>query len=286
LILANLCLPQAPAWEQYSTPFSLTYSLLIYHIGKACSTCQWCALSMASNQIDMPQPPSSQQAVMTSHHIHPTTAAATMANHNQRATSPIPTWLLPISRRRQTNRRDPTALAASTSTKTSISNHDHIQTQRRPSVPQHEPESSATAHQVVSTPPSPALASDHSVACATKRKAPDVAQRDEEQPSCHPRHITTSLKGRGGARENGIWINQDEGVNIMMETTMALKNSRRRVTLSGRESHSKRARMVAKDSDDGESSRFFTPKCSAHNMLGQTQKSYFLGQGKLEECHR
>jgi len=64
------------------------------------------------------------------------------------------------------------------------------------------------------------------------------------------------LKGRGTVRANGIWISQDEGTNIMTEATMALKNSRRRVTSSGCESHSKPARTVANDSNDGESSRF------------------------------
>jgi hypothetical protein len=175
---------------------------------------------------------------MTSHHPHPTTAAATMAYHNERATSSMPkqpNWLRPINGRRQ------------------------IQIQRRPSVPQHEPEPSVTAHQIISTPPSPALASDNSVACAAKRKAPDVAPRDEEQRDCHPRPVTTSLKGRGGVRANGIWICQDEGTNIMM-ASMALKNSRRRVTFSGCESHPKRARMAANDSNDGESSAFFYPR--------------------------
>jgi hypothetical protein len=172
---------------------------------------------------------------MTSHHPHPTTAAATMANHNERVTSSRPNWLRPINGRRQ------------------------IQTQRRPSVSQHEPEPSATAHQIISTSPPPALASDNSVACAAKRKAPDVAPRDEEQRDCHPRHVTTSLKDRGGVRTNGIWISQGEGTDIMIEATVALKNSRRRVTLSGCESHPKRARMVTNDSNDGESSRFLLP---------------------------
>jgi hypothetical protein len=179
---------------------------------------------MASHQIDIPQP-SLQQAVMTSHHPHPTTAAATTANHNERATSSKHKWLLPINGRKQ------------------------IQAQRRPSVSQHEPEPSATIHQIISTSPSPALVSDNSVACAAKRKVPDFAPRDEEQRDGHPRHVTTSLKGRGGVRANEIWISQDEGANIMMEATMALKSSR----------HLKRARMVASDSNDGESSRFLLP---------------------------
>lgn len=183
---------------------------------------------------------------MASHHPRPTTAAATMANHSERATSSIPKWLRPINGRGQTNRLGPAVFAAPTGTQTSRSNDDHIQTQRRPSVPQHEPEPSTTVHQT--TPP--ALASDNSVVCAAKRKAPDVAPRDEEQQDCHPRHVTTNLKGRGGVRANKIWIDQDEGANIMMEATMALKNSRRRVTLSGAESHSKRARMGANDSND------------------------------------
>ncbi|KAF8489991.1 hypothetical protein F5888DRAFT_1143304 [Russula emetica] len=203
---------------------------------------------MASNQIDIPQPPL-QQTVMTSNHPHPhpTTAAAAMANRNERATSPIPKWLLPINGKRQTNRLGPAVFAAaSTSTQTSRSSRNHIQTQRRPSVPQHGLEPSATAHQIISTSPSPAPTSDNSA----KRKAPDVALRDEEQRDCHPRHVTTSLNGRGGVRENGIWISPDEGANIMMEATMALKNSRRRVTVSGCESHSKRARMVANNPND------------------------------------
>jgi hypothetical protein len=213
---------------------------------------------MASNQFDIPRPPL-QQAVMTPHHPHPTAAAATMANHNERAASSMPNWLLPINGRKQTNRLGSAVIAASTSTQTSRSNHNHIQTEQRPSVPQHESEPSDTAHQIFSTSPSLALASDNSVACAPKRKAPDVAPRDEEQRDCHPRHVTTNLKGRGDVKTNEIWISQDEGENIMMEATMALKNSRRRVTLSGGESHSKRARMVASDSNDGESSHFLLP---------------------------
>jgi hypothetical protein len=231
----------------FTTTLTVPASRLIYDI-------PWCALSMASNQIDIPQPPL-QQTVMTSHHPHPhpTTAAATMANRNERATSPIPKWLLPINGKRQTNRLGPAVFAAaSTSTQTSRSSHNHIQTQRRPSVPQHGLEPSATAHQIISTSPSPAPMSDNSA----KRKTPDVAPRDEEQRDCHPRHVTTSLNGRGGVRENGIWISPDEGANIMMEATMALKNSRRRVTMSGCESHPKRARMVANDPNDGEFSRF------------------------------
>jgi hypothetical protein len=220
---------------------------------------------MASNQFDIPQPPL-QQAV-TPHHPHPTTAAATMANHNERATYSMPNWLLPISGRKQTNRLGSAVIAASTSTQTSRSNHNHIQTQQRPSVPQHESEPSDTVHQIFSTSPSLALASDSSVACAPKRKAPDVTPRDEEQRDCHPRHVTTSLKDRGGVKMNEIWISQDEGENIMMEATMALKNSRRRVTLPGGESHSKRARMVASDSNDGESSHFLLPpNVSVHNL--------------------
>ena len=219
----------------------------------------WCTLSMASNQIDIPQPPL-QQAVMASHHPRPTTPAATMANNNKRATSSTPKWLLPISGRRKTNRLDPAPYAASTSTQTSDSNYNHIQTQRRFSVPQHEPEPSATAHQIISTSPSPALENDNSVAYAAKRKAPDVASKDDEQRDCHPRHVTTSLRGRGGISANGIWIGQDEGANIRVKATMAQKDSRRSVTLSGYESHSKRARMVANYSNDGESSRFLLPK--------------------------
>ena len=207
---------------------------------------------MVSNQLDIPQPPL-QQAVRTSHHPHPTTTAATMANRNERATSSIPKWLLPINGRKQT------------------------QTQQCPSVPQCEPEASDTAHEISSAPPSLALASDNSEACAAKRKAPDVAPRDEEQRDCHPPHATTSLKGRGGVRANEIWISPDEGANIMMEATMAFKNSRRRVTLSGGESHSKRARTVANDSNDGESSHFLLPlECSAHNCRDRHRDPTFL----------
>jgi len=214
---------------------------------------------MVSNQIDIPQPPL-QQAVMTSHHPHSTgtTAAATMANPNECASSSTPKWLLPINRRGKTNRLGPAVFAASTSTQTSGSNDNHIQTQRRPSVPQHEPEPSATAHQIISPSPSPALASDNSVACAAKRKVPDAATRDEEQRDRHPRHVTTSLKGRGGVRANGIWISENEGANIM-EAKMALKNPRRGVTFSGYDSRIKRARMAANDSNDGEHSRFLLP---------------------------
>ena len=164
---------------------------------------------------------------MTSHHPHPTNAAPTMANRNERATSSMPKWLLPINKRRRSN-IGPAVFPASTSAQTSGSNHDHMRTQCRPGMPQHEAEPSATAHhQSISTSPSFALAADNSVACAAKRKAPDVAPR------------------------NGIWISQDEGVNIMMQAEMALKKSRRRVTPSGSESHSKSAWIVANDSNDG-----------------------------------
>lgn len=210
---------------------------------------------MASHQVDTPQPPL-QQAVMSSHPTIALTAAATMAKPNERATSSKPKWLLPINGRRQTNRLG-SAVFATSSTQTSRSNHNHIQTQRHPNVPQHELEPSSTAHQIISTSLSPALESDNSVACAAKRKAPDLEPRDEEQRVCHPRHVTTSLKARGGVRANDIWISQDEGANIMMEATMALKKSTRRVNLSRSESHSKCARMVTNESNDGESSRFF-----------------------------
>ena len=71
-----------------------------------------------------------------------------MANHNERATSSIPNWLLPNNGRKQTNRLGRAVTAASTSTHTSLSNHNHIQTQQRPSVPQHEPEPSNTPHRI------------------------------------------------------------------------------------------------------------------------------------------
>jgi hypothetical protein len=183
-----------------------------------------------------------------------------MANHNGRASSTgTPKWLLPMNKKRQTNRVDRALFTASTSTQTSGSNHGHIQTQRRPSVPQHEPEPSATAHQIISTTPPSVLASDNSVACAAKRKAPDVAPRDEGRQDCHPSHVTTNLKGGGDVRADEIWISEDEGTNIRMKTTMARKDPRRRVTLSGYESHSKRARMVTNHSDDGVFSRLPLP---------------------------
>lgn len=183
-----------------------------------------------------------------------------MANHNSRTSSTgTPTWLLPIRKRGQTNCLSPALFTASTSIQTSDSNQKHIQTQRSPSVPQHEPEPSATAHQIISTTPPSALASDNSVACASKRKAPDVVPRDEGQRDCHPRHVTTDLMGRGGVRANGIWISQDEGADIRMKAMMASKDARRRVTLSGYESHSKRARVVANHSNDGEFTRFLLP---------------------------
>jgi hypothetical protein len=182
-----------------------------------------------------------------------------MANHNERTSSTgTPDWLLPIRKRGQTNCLSP-LFTASTSIQTSYSNQKHIQTQRSPSVPQHEPEPSAIAHQIISTTPPSALASDNSVACASKRKAPDVVPRDEGQRDCHPRHVTANSMGRGGVRANGIWISQDEGANIMMKATMASKDARRRVTLSGYESHSKRARVVANHSNDGEFTRFLLP---------------------------
>ena len=96
------------------------------------------------------------------------------------------------------------------------------------------------------------------MACAAKRKAPDVAPRDEEQRDCHSRHVATILKGRGGgrvSRGNMIWINESEGAKIMMEATTALKNPTRRVTASGGEIQSKRTRTAAINSD-GESSCF------------------------------
>jgi hypothetical protein len=94
------------------------------------------------------------------------------------------------------------------------------------------------------------------VACAAKRKAPDVAPRDEELRDCHSRHVATNLKGSGGVganRGSKIWIDEDEGTKIRMEATTALKNSTKRGTVSGGEIHSKRARTVSIDSD-GESS--------------------------------
>lgn len=197
-----------------------------------------------------------------------------MANRNERATSSIPKWLLPINRRKQANYLGPAVIATSTSTQASRSNHNHIQTQRCSSVPQYELEPSDTTHQISSTSPSLAFESDNAVASATKRKAPDVVPRDEEQRDCHPPHATTSLRDRGGVRANEIWISPDEGANIMMEATMASKNSRRRVTLSGGESHSKRARTVANANDlnDGESSHFLLLlEYSAHNCWTDTE---------------
>jgi hypothetical protein len=261
----------------------------------------WCTLSMASNEIGIPpsQPPS-QQAAMTSHHQQrPTTraAAAAMANQNKRATSSTPKWLLPINGRRKSSRLASRPSTTSTQT-TSCSNLNPVPTQGRPSVPQrHEPEpsSSATAHQIISTSasmsPSPAHESGNSVACAAKRKAPDVASGDElEEQRDHfdPRHAAAGSKGGGGLRENGIWISQGERANIRMKATVASKNSRRRVTLElpGDESHSDPARMVANDSHhDGESSRFILPRNGrANNLPGQTQRPYFLGQERPEEC--
>lgn len=184
---------------------------------------------------------------MTSHHPHPTNVAPTIANNNERTTSSMPKWLLPINKRTRSNHIGPAVSPASTSTQTSGSNHDHVRIQCHPGAPQHEAEPSGTAHQIISTSPSLALAADNSVACAAKRKSPDVAPR------------------------NGIWISQDEGVNIMMEAEMALKNSRRRVTPSGSESHSKSTRMVA-ENNGGFSSLLFTPECGAHNLPGQIQR--------------
>ncbi len=90
------------------------------------------------------------------------------------------------------------------------------------------------------------------MACAAKRKALDVAPRDEEQ---RERHVAASLRGRGGVGASKIWINQDEGANIMRETAMALKNSKRRV------------RTPTIDSNDGKMFSF-TSECSAHNIPG------------------
>ena len=124
---------------------------------------------MASNQFDIPHL-QLQQAMMTSHHPHPTTAATTMANHNECATSSLPKFLLPINRRKQTNRLGPAVIATSTSIQTSHSNHNHIQTQQPPSIPQHKPEPSDTADQIFSTSLSLALVSNDAVVCATIRK--------------------------------------------------------------------------------------------------------------------
>lgn len=132
-----------------------------------------------------------------------------------------------------------------------------MQPQRHPIVPQHEPEPLATPHYIISTLSSAALASDNSVACAAKRKAPDVVPRDEEQRDCHSRHIATNPKSRGEVRTSRgslKWIDDNEGTKIMMDATMALKNPSRRLTVS--EIHSKRART---DSDEGESSCFLVP---------------------------
>jgi hypothetical protein len=223
--------------------------------------------------------------VVTSH-PRPTTTTATMANHGRRATSSKPKWLRPINREREPNHLGPALFPASTNIHPLHSNHNHVQPRRHPSVPQHEPEPPVSAHQIISS-SSPVLANDNSVACAAKRKAPNVALRDEEQRNCHdPRRIATSLKGRGGTGASGICISLDEGANIMREATMALKNSKRRATSSGCESHSKRARTAAIDSDDGEPFRFILPSYVVLIIAGQqTRRLSFPGQGKLERRH-
>jgi hypothetical protein len=185
-----------------------------------------------------------------------------MADQSGRATSPMPPWLRSMNRGSRPNRHGLAPFAASTNAQTSLLNHDHIQPQRHSSTPQHEPEPPATAHHIIPTPPSPAVANDNPVACAAKRKAPDVAPRDEEQRDCHSRHVATTLNRGGRVVANGgsmIWINENEGTKIMMDATRALKNPTRRVTVSGGEIHSKRARTAAIDSNDGESSRFLIP---------------------------
>ena len=178
-----------------------------------------------------------------------------MANHSGRSTHSKPNWLLSGNRGSRPTCHSP-AWFPTSNVQTSFSNHDHIQPQSHPSALQHEPEPPATAHYVISTPPSP---SENPVACAAKRKAPNVAPRDEQR-DCHSHHVTTILKGGGGRRPSGgisgnmIWINESEGAKIMMEATTALKNPTRRVTVSGGEFQSKRTRMAAIDS--GESSCF------------------------------
>lgn len=117
---------------------------------------------------------------------------------------------------------------------------------------QHEPEPSVAARHTISTSSSPALTGDNPVAYAAKRKVPDLAPWDEEPRDCHPRHVANHSKGSGGVGENGrsmMWVDEDTGAKIRMETMTALKNSRRR---SGGE----RARTACIDSD-GESSPFF-----------------------------
>ncbi len=182
-----------------------------------------------------------------------------MANHGRRATSSKPKWLRSINREREPNHLGPALFPATTSTQPLHSNHSHVQPRYHPSVPQHEPEPPVSAHQTISS-SSPAPADDNSVACDVKRKAPNVALRDEEQRNRHdPRRVATSLKGRGGTGASGVCISLDEGANIMKEATMALKNSKRRATSSGCESHSNRARTAAIDSDDGEPFHFLSP---------------------------
>ena len=190
-----------------------------------------------------------------------------MANHSGRATSSKPNWLRSTKRGSRSDPHGPAGLAASTRVPTSLSNHNHTQPQRYPSALQHGPEPPTTGHYIISM-PSPALASGNPVAHAAKRKATDVPPRDEEQRESHSHHIATNLKGRGGAgsnRESRIWIGENEAKRIMMEATSASKNPTQRVTVSGGENHSRRARTVAIDCD-GESSRFCTSLCSAHDF--------------------
>ena len=191
-----------------------------------------------------------------------------MANHNGRTTSPSSIWLRSMNRSSRPNPHGSAQFTAATSVQASLSNHDHTQPQCYSSASQHALEPSATGHHTVSM--SSALASGNPVAYAAKRKATDVAPRDEEQRGSYSRHIATNLKGGGGSgsnRKSSIWIGDDEAKRIMMDATSASKKATRRVTVSGGESHSRRARMAAIDCD-GESSRFCTSVCRAHDLPG------------------
>jgi hypothetical protein len=170
-----------------------------------------------------------------------------MEKRSRRITAP---WLRSINQKSLPYLSVPARFTASTNVQCSLSNHDHIDPQRHPNTPQYEPEHSATAHHIISTPSSPARPS-----CAAKRKAHDVVPNVEEPRDCHSRHVSTSLTVRGGVSASGgsaIWIEETE-------TTTSLENPTQRVTESGSEIHSKRARRAAIDVDDGEFFRFLVP---------------------------
>jgi hypothetical protein len=237
------------------TTLSVSASRPLCHVGRPVRS--GAPLSLASNEVDIPQ----QQFVTSDYPASTTTTALMMANRSERFTSSMPNWLLP-NRRSLPNCHSPARLPASTSIQTSFSNHDHIQPQRHPDTLQHDPEPPATAHHIALTAPSLALTSEYPVVCVAKRKAPDVAPRDEEQRGCHSRHVATTIKSIGGKEwasgGSMIRIDESEGAKIMMEATTALKNPTRRVTVSGGEIRSKRTRAAAIDSD-GESSCFLIP---------------------------